>query len=829
MNVDLLRTAERIADGQVEAWPASPASPAPDSPDLSVELGIIASIAREYRRLNDDSAATTETASFESRRWGHLEVFEEIGRGGYGTVYRAHDTQLDREVALKLYRAGSDTARVIDEGRKLAKVRHPNVVTVYGADVVDGVAGIWMEYIRGRSLGHVIRTSGPMSAGEATATGLELAGALAAVHHAGLVHRDVKAQNIMREEGGRIVLMDLGASAVSAPAGEVTPRDVIGTPDYMAPELFDYKPASRQSDIYGLGVLLFFLVTGQLPIQAATLEALRNAHRARATRSLRDVRPDLPQAFVAVVTRMLAPDPADRFATTGDLEAALSAVVRPQKRPATPTTVAAWLLAAAATLFVLTAAYNAFVRFRGAPVDGGRPVVAVMPILNLTGDPSMDYVAQALTQVLIADLASVRTIVVPSYDAVAPYTDPTLAASIVASRLQATHLIRGSIATGGDRIRMTVTLIDPSTNGAIWGDNFTRDRKDSLAMQAEVARLVAAKLSLDTGDVEKRALAQHPVSAEAQDEYFRGLVEAAAPGDDRQPVALAHFQRAVDREPGFAAAWANLAMAQLRVANSSSFATRDAAIERVRGAALEAIRLNPSEAQGYGALALLQFYYDWDFPAAESSFRKAIEVNPSYALARQRFSTFLAAQERLDEAVMEAEAARRLEPLVPQRVVFYAFTYYYRGDYRRAQREMEAALAIDPNYAVARFGLGRIASAMGDQAAAIREINAALAETRKSSWLFELARVYTVAGLTDDAASVMAEIESRRSIDGVGSSYDSYAYLLAAAGRPDEAFAALDEAVTRRVENILWIKVDPRADPLRADPRYQRLLRRIGF
>ncbi|HET9371296.1 MAG TPA: protein kinase [Vicinamibacterales bacterium] len=829
MNVDLLRTAERIADGQVEAWPASPSSPAPDSPDLSVELGIIASIAREYRRLNDESAATTETASFESRRWGHLEVFEEIGRGGYGTVYRAHDTQLDREVALKLYRAGSDTARVIDEGRKLAKVRHPNVVTVYGADVVDGVAGIWMEYIRGRSLGHVIRTSGPMSAGEATAIGLELAGALAAVHHAGLVHRDVKAQNIMREEGGRIVLMDLGASAVSAPAGDVTPRDVIGTPDYMAPELFDYRPASRQSDIYGLGVLLFFLVTGELPIQAATLDALRNAHRARATRSLRDVRPDLPQAFVAVVTRMLAPDPADRFATTGDLEEALSAVVRPQMRAATRTSVAAWLLAAAATLFVLTAAYNAFVRFRGAPVDGGRPVVAVMPVENLTGDPSMNYVAEALTQVLIADLASLQTILVPSYDAVAPFRDPTLAAASVADRLRARLLLRASISSGGDRLRMTVALIDPVTNSAIWGETFTRDRKDTLATQAEVAGLVAAKLSLEIGASAKQALEQRPVSAEAQDEYLRGLAAAASPADARQQIALGHFQRAVALAPDFAAAWAALADARLRVANTSSFATRNSEIEQVRHDALEAIRLNAAEARGYGALAVLQFYYDWDFRAAERSFQRALEINPSLPQVRQRYSTFLASQGRLDEAIAEAQAARELESSMPQRIVLHAFAYYYRRDYERALKEMESALAIDANYPVAHFGIGRIVSAMGDQARAIREINFALAGASNTSWLFELARVYTVAGLADDAARVVAQIESRRATDNVGASIDQYGYMLAAAGRIDEAFAALNTAVDNRVENILWIKVDPRADPLRSDPRFQALLRRIGL
>jgi len=825
----LLRTMGRIADGDdlTGVMPGQDGSSDEESADeLAFEMNIIASIAREYRRLGAESPSSTETAEWPTmKKWGQFELLDVVGEGSYGKVFRTMDPQLQREVALKLYHGRHDADRVIEEGRRLAKVRHPNVVTVHGADVVDGVAGIWMELIKGRGLDEVVSATGPMSAKEATNIGLELAGALAAVHHAGLIHRDVKAQNVMRADGGRIVLMDLGASLSETPlTGEAMPHGAVGTPTYMAPELFEFKPATRETDIYSLGVLLYFLVTGQFPVQAPSIEALRTAHRARQSRSLRDVRPDLPRAFVEVVTRMIAHDPAARYATAGDLERDLAALAAGGRRSVWP-----WVAVAAATAATVVVGYCAVDRPRPVPGGVSPSVVAVLPIRNLTGDASMDYLAEALTQVLIADLASVHAIRVPPYDAVASFRDPQLASSIIAGKLRADLLLYGSIAAGGDRLGMTVSLVDPVTGRAVWGESLVRDRKDTLATQAEIARLVAAHLSLTLGPAEERALGQQTVNAEAQDLYLRALVDANSPDDARQLVAEGRLRRAVTLDDKFASAWANLALVELRVANNSSFESRNAIIEQVRDSALRAIRLNSSEAQGYVALASLQFYYDWDFRAAESSFKTALDLNPSLAFARQRYGMFLASQNRLNDALVELKMARDQEPLLAQRVVFHAFGYYYLRDYARAEKEMEAALAIDDKYAVAHFGLGRILSAKGDQAGAIREINIALAASRNSAWLFELARVYTVAGRTADARRTMAEIESRRPTDRVGSSADSLAYIAAAAGNLDEAFRDLDEAVSKRVENILWIQVDPRADPLRADPRYGALLHRMGL
>jgi hypothetical protein len=264
-------------------------------------------------------------------RWGPLLIFEAVGSGAFGDVYRAWDPALEHEVALKRIGVspGSGIRRAVPDGRLLAKVRHPNVIAVHGACEVGDEVGVWMDFVHGRTLEQIVRREGPLSGPEARVVGETLSDALAAAHRAGVLHRDIKAANVMRETGGRLVLVDFGTG------GEIElddgSRDVnmAGTPLYMAPELFEGKGASVRSDVYSLGVLLFFLVTGDFPVRAKTVDGIRKAHAARRRVLLADVRPGLPKAFVRVVERATAHAPADRFASAGEMLAALAAEATP--------------------------------------------------------------------------------------------------------------------------------------------------------------------------------------------------------------------------------------------------------------------------------------------------------------------------------------------------------------------------------------------------------------------------------------------------------------------------------------------------------------------
>ena len=290
--------------------------------------------ARGVRRpVAPASEALSPTSASAPTHWGHLEILELAGSGAFGDVYRAWDTLLDREVALKLLRlseppaakgASGDPGRILAEGRLLARVRHPSVVQVYGADTHDGRVGIWMEFVRGATLEDLLAERGPFGAGEAALIGRDLCRALSAVHGLGLVHRDVKTRNVMREEGGRIVLMDFGLGSESSEGSAGATPIPAGTPLFMAPEVLRGEAPSPGSDLYALGVILFRLVTGRYPVEGDTPAAIAARHEAGRMPPLRDLRPDLPEAFVSAVERLLARVPAERFASAGEADRALA-------------------------------------------------------------------------------------------------------------------------------------------------------------------------------------------------------------------------------------------------------------------------------------------------------------------------------------------------------------------------------------------------------------------------------------------------------------------------------------------------------------------------
>jgi serine/threonine protein kinase len=326
----LLNLAKAVSDGEEVDWSRVEAD-AQDEEErelltLLQEIGQVAELHRTQRR--EGPPAALSPVSPES--WGQLQIRQRIGEGASAEVFRARDPRLDRDVALKLFRHGQwmspeQRRMVLQEGKNLARLRHENIVAVHGADEHEGRVGIWMDLVEGRTLSEVVRTQGVHSAGEATQIGIELCRALAAVHRKNLVHADIKGQNVKREEGGRIVLMDFSSSRGADDSPGNPESDPTGTPLYMAPELWEKNSPTVESDIYALGVLLYHLVTGEFPVRAPSVELLREAHKNRERHLLRDERPGLPDAFVRTVEKALSANPLERFRSAGALEEALHA------------------------------------------------------------------------------------------------------------------------------------------------------------------------------------------------------------------------------------------------------------------------------------------------------------------------------------------------------------------------------------------------------------------------------------------------------------------------------------------------------------------------
>jgi TolB-like protein/Flp pilus assembly protein TadD len=830
----LLDAAGRISDGEQVDWVSITSSlPSDDQRAVADELAVLQQIAAGHRQLHELLPVTSDTAPTltpDRARWGHLDLLNVVGRGSYGTVYRAWDTRLERLVALKLFHGASDPESVMQEGRMLARVRHEHFVTVYGADVIDGVAGLWMELIHGETLDHLVRTRGPMTAIEAATLGADVAEALGAVHAAGLLHCDIKAQNVVLENSGRVVLMDLGAGRVVPEARDSDQlSDVAGTPRYMAPELFQGvgATATRSTDIYSFGVLLYYLVSARFPVDGQSLGALKRAHFEQQFTELHDVRMGLPAAFLDIVAGATDRDPAKRPASAAVVQSALAAIAAPmaEGKPRW----AGWWVAAAAAAVLLAVVVARPLFTPVAPTSEVRSI-AVLPIKNLTGDPSNQYLADGMTEVLLAHLARLPGLQVASSATIATLRGFEGDDKAIANKLGVTLLLAGSVVQADDRIVLSVNLVDPHLGRTIWGRELDRQPSTVLSARSEIARLLAARLSLELPPAFE-AGRERSLQPEAQDAFIRGLVELGSEAIPRVSAAVKLFEQAVAIEPDWAEPLAHLAYAQQFTGEFGDPAQRQNRAEVVRTNALHAIELDPAVPVSYVALAAVQAYHDWDFPAAEATLRQGLQAFPRSAVALGRLGLLLAAAGRLPEAIAEAEQARDLEPLVPERHTTLGIIRYYARDFDRALTEMGRALAISPNYGPALFGSGRILSAAGRHDEAIRSIQAAIDRSptvENPAWVANLGIAYSLAGRTSDVDGIRTQL---RRLEGAGMfvSIDNFAYIAANQGRVDEAFSLLDEAVNRRMTSVLWLAVDPRADALRGDPRFNRLIARMAL
>jgi serine/threonine protein kinase len=498
----LINAAGRIADGEQVDW-ASITSSLPSDSDrqLAEELAIVAQIAAGHRQLHQLLPIAPDTPASlvpDRARWGHLDLLNIVGRGSYGVVYRAWDTRLERLVALKLFHGASNPDAVMEEGRMLARVRHENVVAVYGADVIDGVAGIWMELVHGRTLDNIVKSNGPLNAHDAAAVGIDIAKALGAVHAAGLLHCDVKAQNVVRESGGRVVLMDFGAGSLAPEMRDEDQRfDVAGTPRYMAPELFAAgATATRASDIYSLGVLLYFAVSGKYPLAGNTLGELRRAHEAQQFHPLREVHGSLPRAFLDAVDKATERNPAQRLESAAAIQSMLAPVAAAEPiQPKTTRSFGRWAILSAVGV-VLLAILVAWLVGLTRPAGPGPSSLAVLPIRNLTGDPGKQHLADGLSEALITQLSRVPGLDVASSSRVASVRGSREFEREIAELLGVRLLLTGSIVQADNRIRIHVMLNDPRAGRTIAGTEIERASADVLTARSEIAKWVAARLEL---------------------------------------------------------------------------------------------------------------------------------------------------------------------------------------------------------------------------------------------------------------------------------------------------------------------------------------------
>jgi serine/threonine-protein kinase len=839
----LQNLATSIADGAKVDWEHGGAQLSAAEQRVLQHMRLIDSLAQVYRTLppgSDEVEPIDPMAEADPAgpRWGRLILLDRIGQGASGDVFRAWDVELQREVALKLLRVDGVTddaaanTRMLQEARRLARVRHPHVVHVYGAERHEGRIGLWMELLRGRTLDEMIRVDGAAAADTAAMIGADLCGAVAAVHAAGLLHRDIKAQNVVREDNGRIVLMDFGTGEeIALPAARLA-----GTPLYLAPEILAGALASAASDVYSLGVLLFYLVTGTFPLQAESVDALAAAHRDRGSRRLRTVDPAVPAPFARVVDRALSKVPSARYPTAAAMEQALRGL---SLRAGVPADRGARWRGLAGALITAAAAVALLATLQRARADLVRPpepvAMAVLPLSVASGDSTAALLADGLTDQLITTLGQLRALRVTAHTSVLRFKATDHSISTIAAQLGVQDVLEGTVAVQAGssgqpgRVRVNARLIRAGTDLEIWSGSVERPIGDLLALEKDLARGIARQIHASLGPSEVSRLdtgrSLNPAAEQAYMEGRAHLGQFAA----QASLALEAFKRALAFDPDYAAAHAGAARSYVALGFDREISQPEA-----RASALahvtRALEIEPDLPEAHAVLADLRFYYDWDFPAAEREYRMALDLEPSASYPRSQYAQFLAAMGRSDEARRQVAQSVALDPLSAPAALTQALILYYARGFGEALGAARHAEALDPTLPTTHFLQGRILEARGDLPAALRETERAIDTSAvvAAGWRVEALRLLALQGDVRQARAGFAELAAAP--EGaflVSSPYE--AYLRVATGEPDAALAILTQAAAHRDPSVLWLDVDPRMDPLRNRPGFAVLRSRIGL
>jgi serine/threonine-protein kinase len=821
----LAQLTSAIADGLHIDWALVESNANADELALVRQLRVLADVGELFRNSVPDAPdpppaegpitnppvipnAENLDGSADLNRWGQFEIREKVGTGTFGTVYRAWDPDLEREVALKLFHnvSSRSASRMVDEARLLARVRHSSIVTIFGADQFQDEVGFWMEFINGRTLKQIHAEQGTCSAEEALLFGLDLCRALAAVHRAGLLHCDVKAQNVMREKGGRTVLMDFGAAALIH-TGAKTRSFVGGTPLYLAPEILSGGSPTVQSDLYSLGVLLYFLVSGDFPVMGSTLGELTEAHANRKGRWLRDARPELPATFVRAVDDAIAILPEQRPESAGAMEALLERAAGRSTTDSPRSTLRA-----------------------DRPKPPG-PSIAVLPFADLSPDRSLAYFCEGIAEELLEALRAVRGVRVVGRSSAFKFTSSVDDPRRVGAALNVGSVLEGSVRTSGNRLRVVARLIDTQDGSQLWSERFDRQLDDVFAVQDEIAQASVRALAARFGGAHLESTPlwgpPHTQDVEAFTLYLKGRFCWNQRTEPALKKSVAYFEEARAKDPGYASAHAGLADAYTTLGLYGVLAPDDA-MPKAKAAARRAIDLVSSLSAPHAALACVSGIYDRNWREAEEGYRHAIGLNPSDPAAHHWYAiNHLVPLQRFDEAAEELRLAREADPLSTPIGVSGGIFSYFAHKFDEAERRLRDRLELDAGSSTARLFLGLALVERGQYESAIRELG--VARELSPSPEMTAAVGYACAKAGDGDAGRRALEDLRRLARERYVSPSLIAQVHAGLGESQAALEWLERAYDCRAADLAWLAVRPVFDELRKEPAVSRIVAVLGL
>jgi serine/threonine-protein kinase len=740
----------------------------------------------------------TEEPAVIGQTLSHYRIVEKLGEGGMGVVYRAEDTRLRRTVALKflpprLAGSESDKHRFLMEARAASSLNHANISHIYEIDEADGETFIAMEFVEGQSLRQLIR-SGPMKMGDLLKVAIQVAAGLQSAHRRGIVHRDIKPENVIMTTDGVAKIVDFGLARAAEGSTDSTSQSIYGSMAYMSPEQIRGEQACFSMDIWSFGVVLYEMVTGQVPFRGEYEQMVSYAILNEQHALVSGLRSDTPVSLGEIIDRCLEKEPSERFRGMDEIMDELKRLERDLLH---------------------------------GPAKGPGKSIAVLPFKDINTDDREHYLGEGLTDEIITNLSKLRQLKVVSRTSVMMYDRSGKSMRQIAGDLGVQYLLEGSVRKHGDNLRITAQLIDAAQDSYLWAETYPGVLKDVFDIQEKVAARIVRALKVRLTPAERKTLRKRfTENTEAYQLYLQGRYFWNKRSEEGLRTAIRYFEKAIERDPSYALAWAGMADSYSllgeygKTARKELFPLAQAAVEK-------ALEIDSRLAEVHTSYASLLMLHKWDWVNSQKEFKLAIGLNPNYATAHHWYSQWLLSMGRLDEALEAVSRAIDLDPVSQAILKDKGLVLYYSRQYDRAIETTQRTLELDAAYSSAYrlLSLAYQGKRMFDEAIAENERWGEFTGNQVET-LISQAQIQAAAGRREDALGIVRRVREENLMSdnmcrGLGLTF-------AALGGVDTAFEWLEESYNRREESLLSLKVDPKADHLRRDPRFSLLLRRIG-
>jgi serine/threonine-protein kinase len=782
---------------------------------------------------------------------GHYRILEKIGAGGMGEVYRARDERLGRDVAVKVLPPNlvpdeSVRKRLRKEAQALSKLNHPNIEILFELGSKDCAEFLVVEYVPGVTLGDRL-AQGPLPEREIARLGVQLANGLAAAHSQGVVHCDLKPGNLRITPDGRLKILDFGIAKSLRVTRETSKYDgttestagdqaVVGTLPYMAPEQLRSEPADPRSDLYSAGAVLYEMATGQRAFREGVAPRLTDAILHQPAVPPRALNARISSELERIILKCLQKEPENRYQSAAELEVDLRQLAtlevprsgtgaRPlpiwRRHPGVATALAVVL----AAILVGLSVGKWWERQAGRNGPGRIQSLAVLPLQNLSGDSQKDYFADGMTDLLIADLSQISALRVISRTTTMQYKGTRKPLPQIARELSVDAVIEGSVLSSDNRVRITAQLIQGATDKHLWAQSYERDARDVLKLQGDVASAIANEIKIAVTQQERaRLTSAAPVIPAAYEAYLKGRYHYNKDTANDWQKARQCFEQAAQIDPNYAPAYAGLADYYW----STDELPPDVGIRKAKQYALKALGIDSTLAEAHTSLGAVRFYADWNWVEAESEFRRALELDPGNVEAHRMYSAYLSAMGRAEEALAESRRAQELDPLSIATQVTVGWAFYYARRYDQAVEQCGKVLEFEPNSLGAHDCLGLSFLGKGMYEKAIAECQrAAILSGNDLTRAVGLARAHALAGSKTAARNALNELRVRAKRTYVPPSL--FAQIYVALGENKQGLAWLESAYADHDVYLARLKVEPAFDPVRSDPGFQALMRRLGL